>query len=102
MFRIKRSDESLLTSWYFEIDRKLLGCVLLLILLSVVFALSAGSVAAERIGRDWHYFLLKAIPFYVTGLIVLFGTSFLTKKQVLWLAAANLLFGLALLPITIV
>lgn len=102
MFRIKRSDESLLTSWYFEIDRKLLGCVLLLILLSVIFALSAGSVAAERIGRDWHYFLLKAIPFYITGLIVLFGTSFLTKKQVLWLAGANLLFGLALLPVTVV
>ena len=63
MFRIKRSDESKLTSWYFEIDRRLLGCVLLLILLSVIFALSAGSVAAERIGQNWHFFLVKAIPF---------------------------------------
>ena len=102
MFRIKRSDESKLTSWYFEIDRRLLGCVLLLILLSVIFALSAGSVAAERIGQNWHFFLVKAIPFYVLGLAVLFGASFLNKKQVLLLSGANLAFGLALLPVTVV
>lgn len=98
----KRSEESKLTSWYFEIDRRLLGCVLLMILLSVVFALSAGSVAAERIGMPWHFFLVKAIPFYLMGLLILFGTSFLNKKQVLFLAGLNLAFGLALLPITVV
>ncbi len=98
----KRSEESKLTSWYFEIDRRLLGCVLLMILLSVVFALSAGSVAAERIGMPWHFFLVKAIPFYLMGLLILFGTSFLNKKQVLLLAGLNLAFGLALLPITVV
>lgn len=97
----KRSEESKLTSWYFEIDRRLLGCVLLMIVLSVIFALSAGSVAAERIGQPWHFFLVKAIPFYIVGLTILFGTSFLNKKQVLLLSAANLAFGLLLLPLTV-
>ncbi len=99
---ISRTEESKLTSWYFEIDRRLLGCVLLMILLSVVFVVSAGSVAAERIGQPWHYYLCKAIPFYFFGLIFLFGASFLNKKLVLLLAAANLAFGLFLLPITVV
>ncbi len=102
MFKINRTEDSRLTSWYFEIDRRLLGCVLLMVVLSVLFALSAGSVAAERIGQPWHFFLVKAIPFYVLGLVILFGTSFLNKKQVLMLAGLNLAFGLALLPITVI
>ena len=50
---INRIEDSKLTSWYFEIDRRLLGCVLLLIALSAVFVVSAGSVAAERIGGQF-------------------------------------------------
>lgn len=98
----KRGEDSRLTSWYFQTDRRLLGCVLLLIVLSIIFALSAGSVAAERINMPWYFFLVKAIPFYIVGLLVLFGTSFLTKKQVLILAGLNLAFGLALLPLTVI
>ncbi len=98
---LKRSEESRLTSWYFETDRRLLGCVLVMILLSVIFVISAGSIKAEHMGEPWYYFLLKATPFYVAGLITLFVTSFLNKKQVLWFAGADLAFGLALLPLTV-
>lgn len=102
MFKINRTEDSKLTSWYFGTDRKLLGCVLILILLSIVFVVSAGSIKAEHLGQPWYYFLMKSIPFYLTGLLLLFGTSFLNKKQVLLLAGINLLFGLALLPITVI
>ena len=102
MHWITRTEDSKLTSWYFEIDRRLLGCVLLLITLSGIFALSAGSVAAERIGQPWHYFLVKAIPFYCIGLVFLITSSFLNRKWVLRVAGANLIFGLALLPLTVV
>ena len=102
MFKLTRKDDSKLTSWYFEIDRNLLGCVLLLIALSAIFVVSAGSVAAERIGMPWYFYLVKAIPFYCMGLVFLFSSSFLNKKQVLLLAGADLLFGLALLPLTVV
>ncbi len=102
MFKIKRSEESRLTSWYFETDRRLLGCILIMMLLSVLFALSAGSVAAERIGQGWHFYLVKAIPFYLLGLVFLFGASFLNKRQVIILAIVNLAFGLGLLPLTVI
>ena len=102
MFKLTRNDDSKLTSWYFEIDRRLLGCVLLLIALSSIFVVSAGSVAAERIGMPWYFYLVKAIPFYCMGLVFLFASSFLTKKQVLLLAGADLIFGLALLPLTVI
>lgn len=102
MFWITHNDDSKLTSWYFEVDRRLLGCVLLLIALSAIFVVSAGSVAAERIGMPWYFYLLKAIPFYCIGLIFLFVSSFLDTKWVLRISAANLLFGLALLPLTVI
>ena len=102
MFKLTRNDDSKLTSWYFEIDRRLLGCVLLLIALSAIFVVSAGSVAAERIGMPWYFYLVKAIPFYCVGLVFLFASSFLSTKWVLRVSAANLLFGLALLPLTVV
>lgn len=101
MFKLTRSDDSKLTSWYFEIDRRLLGSVLLLIALSMVFVVSAGSVAAERIGMPWFFYLVKAIPFYILGLIFLFSSSFLNKKWVLRISALNLGFGLLLLPLTV-
>ena len=99
MFR--RTEDSKLTSWYFEIDRRLLGCVLLLVGISMVFAISAGSVAAERIGQPWHFFFLKAIPFYVIGVGLLFACSMLNKRAVLVLAVLNVALGLALMPLTV-
>lgn len=75
-----RTEESKLTSWYFEIDRKLLAYVLVMMVISVICMISAGSVAAERIGQSWNYYIVKAIPFYFIGLITLLGASMLTKK----------------------
>lgn len=98
----KRTEESKLTSWYFEIDRRLLGCVLLLICISMVFMVSAGSVAAERIGQPWHFFIVKALPFYGIGLITMFAVSMLKTRWVFGLSVFNVAFGLALLPLTIV
>lgn len=102
MFKIGvRTEESRLTSWYFEIDRRLLLCVLLLMLLSLVFSVSAGSVAAERIHQPWFFFFLKALPFYGLGLVALFIASFCSKKWVMRLAGVDLALGLLLLPVTV-
>lgn len=102
MFGIVRTEESRLTSWLFAIDRPLLLCVLLMMLLSVVFSVSAGSVAAERINQPWSFFFIKALPFYGLGLGVLLFASFLSKKWVIGLAGLNLALGLLLLPITVI
>ncbi|MBD5391528.1 FtsW/RodA/SpoVE family cell cycle protein [bacterium] len=100
MFR--RNEESKLTSWYFEIDRRLLGGVLLLVFIGMLFMVSAGSVAAERIGQPWHFFIVKAMPFYAIGIITMFAVSMLNKKWILRIAWLNVAVGLALLPVTIV
>lgn len=98
----KRTEESKLTSWYFEVDRRLLGALLILIFTGMLFMVSAGSVAAERIGQPWHFFILKALPFYVIGLATLFITSMLNKKWVLGISGLNVAVGLLLLLVTLV
>ena len=100
----KRTEESRLTSWFFEIDRPLLTMVLLMILIGMVFAISAGSVAAGRLAKpqEWYFFFLKGLPFYCTGLAILFGTSLLNKKMILGLSAINVIVGFVLLGVTVV
>ena len=95
----KRTEESALTSWFFEVDRKLLAMVLLMIGIGMFFAVSAGSVAAERINQPWYFFILKGMPFYVTGLSVLFVTSMLNKKWVLRISMLDVAVGLLLLGV---
>ena len=97
-----RTEESKLTSWYFEIDRKLLVYVLVLIGLSVICMISAGSVAAERIGESWNYYIVKAIPFYILGIITLLGASMLNTKWVLRISWLNVAVGLLLLLVTLI
>ena len=99
MFR--RTEESKLTSWYFEIDRRLLGCLMILIFVGMLFMVSAGSVAAERTGRAWHYFIVKALPFYAVGLTALFCTSMWRKKFIVAISWVNVALGLLLLLVTV-
>ncbi len=97
-----RTEESKLTSWYFEIDRKLLVYVLAMIVISIICMISAGSVAAERLGHPWNYYIIKAIPFYIVGTLLLLGTSMLNKKWVMLLSWADVIGGLLLLLVTLV
>lgn len=99
---LRRSEESKLTSWYFEIDRPLLWCVIGLIFIGMWAMVSAGSVAAERIGQPWHFFIVKALPFYAVGLVTLLVASSLNKKWVLRLSALNVVGCLGLLLVTLV
>lgn len=99
---LKRTEESALTSWFFEIDRRLLYMVLLMIGIGMFFAVSAGSVAAERIGESWYFFVLKGLPFYIGGIVVLFIASMLNKKTILKLSLLDVVVGLVLLAMTVV
>ena len=98
----KRTEESKLTSWFFEIDRRLLYMVLLLMLIGMFFAVSAGSVYAYQKGLPWYGILKKSLPFCGIGLITLFGASLLNKKVVLKLSILDVIVGLCLLAVTVV
>lgn len=98
----KRTEESGLTSWFFEIDRRLLYMALLLMLIGMFFSVSAGSVVAENHGEAWYSYFLHSLPFYGIGLVTLFVTSLLNKKTILKLSALDVVIGFILLAVTVI
>ena len=99
---VDRTEESTLTSWYFETDRRLLGWILLLIFIGVLCVISAGSVQALRKGWHWYYFLQKMLPFYVVGIGTLFVSSMFNKKWVFNISVLNLVVCMLLLLWTVI
>ncbi|MCL2757887.1 MAG: FtsW/RodA/SpoVE family cell cycle protein [Alphaproteobacteria bacterium] len=101
---LKRAEESHLTSWFFEIDRKLLIAVFALVAVGIWATVTAGSVAAERMSppQPWHYFFIKMIPFYVLGLGAMLVTSAFNKKLALAIAWLNIAVCFVLLAMTFI
>lgn len=102
MFKINRTEESRLTSWYFETDRTLLGLVLVMILVAMIMAISNGSAMFVRTVNlahrvQWYDFFVRMIPFYIIGVITMFGVSMTDKKTVLKLAWVDLIVFFMLL-----
>ena len=104
MLRLTRGEDGKLTSWYFEIDRKLLGVILFLVCVGAVMMVTAGAAQAAhmRPPQPWFYFIVKAIPAYVLGLGCLFGFSMLNKQQVIKLSVLGAFVGVVGLFITLV
>ncbi len=102
MLRITRGEESKLTSWYFEIDRGLLGLILVLVVIGAITMITAGSAEAAKMGQPWFFFIKKAIPPYLIGLFCLFGCSMLSKQNVIRVSIGCLILGIIGLFITLV
>ena len=101
---LKRTEESRLTSWYFETDKKLLILVLALIVAAMLIAISSGSANFVRTGgkTQWYTFFLRMIPFYITGVLTLLGVSMTNKKTVMKIAWADVIICFLLLLGTVV
>ena len=101
---LRRSEESRLTSWYFEIDRKLLFATAVLMVIGIWAMVSAGSVAAERMNppQPWHFFLVKMLPFYGIGIGAMLAASTLSRKWVMNVAWLNVAACLVLLVATLI
>ena len=100
MLRITRGEESRLTSWYFEIDRGLLGLVLGLVVIGTITMITAGAADATRMGYPWYHFIQKAFLPYTFGLFSLFFFSMLNKKQIICISVIGLVLGLGILLLT--
>lgn len=100
MLRITRGEESSLTAWYFEIDRKLLSMILGLIAVGIITLATAGAADATRLGHPWYYFIQKAFLPYTFGLLCLFGFSVMNKRQIIRISVVGLVICLGALFLT--
>lgn len=100
----KRTEESKFTSWYFEVDKKLLGLVLLMILIAMFIAISSGSANFVRTGYkiQWYTFFMRMIPYYVLGFAALIGFSMANRKIIMGASWADVVVCFLLLLGTVV
>lgn len=100
----KRTEESKFTSWYFEVDKKLLGLVLLMILIAMFIAISSGSANFVRTGYkiQWYTFFMRMIPYYVLGFAALIGFSMANRKIIMGASWADVIVCFLLLLGTVV
>ncbi len=100
MLTTHRTDDSKLTDWYYGVDRPLLFCVLLLILVGGVAAISTGSAMMVFKNWHWYHFILNMLPFYIVGFAGMVAVSMTNKKWVLWIAWLNVIACTVLLVLT--
>ncbi len=84
--RLARDDRSLVTEWWFSVDRALLIAVLALIGIGVVLSLAASPAVATRKGLPPFYFVERHLVFAMAGIIVMLAASLLDPRGVLTLA----------------
>jgi cell division protein FtsW len=93
--RLNRSDRSLVSDWWFTIDRLMLSAVLLLMLGGLVLSLAASPSVAERLGYDTFHFFQRHTIAFVPALAILFFSSLLEPRMIR--RASLVLFAVSIL-----
>lgn len=96
-----RTDTSLFSHWWWTVDRWLLAGFGFLILIGSFLVITASSAVAERIGLNASHFALRHFAFLVPALLLMFGLSLLTPRQILLAAMALFVLSLAGLLMTL-
>ncbi|RMF06058.1 MAG: cell division protein FtsW, partial [Alphaproteobacteria bacterium] len=99
--KLKRSDRSLLSDWWYTIDRLMLPAVLLLMAGGLVLSLAASPSVAERLGYDTFHFFKRHAAAFVPALMVLLGASLLAPRQVRRVSLAVFVTGIVLMVATL-
>lgn len=105
--RYRRSRRSELVIWWREIDRVLLGLVMLLVVIGAVAVAAASPASAHRLSTNQKvlsdlYFFWLHLRWLVVGMVVMFIASLLppeTARRLAIVLAATMLVGLVLVPL---
>jgi len=81
-----RTDTSIVSRWWWTIDRLTLVALILIAALGAILVLAASPAVAERIGLDSFHFVRRHFVFLPMALAVMIGTSLLTPRGVRRLA----------------
>jgi cell division protein FtsW len=93
--RLSRADRSLVTQWWFTVDRVLLGAIMALVAVGLVLSLAASPAVAMKKGLSPYYFVERHMVFAAAGIIIMLAVSLLTPQGVRRLALAVLAAALA-------
>lgn len=101
MIAFSRSDNSLMSRWWWTVDRWMLLLILALTIVGIWLTLTASPAVAERIGLDSYHFVKKQTVFLTMGLGVVVGISMLSTAMVRRIAIIGFPVALLLVLLTL-
>ncbi|MDR3326224.1 MAG: putative lipid II flippase FtsW [Rhodospirillaceae bacterium] len=97
----KRTDTSLISNWYWTIDLLTLIAIILLIAIGIILNLTASPSVAERIGANYSYFIFHQLALLPLTILVIFGVSLITLKNIHTLTFIIFLISIILMVATL-
>ncbi|WP_417460265.1 putative lipid II flippase FtsW [Kordiimonas sp.] len=102
MIAFSRTDNSVLSRWWWTVDRWMLALILVLITVGIWLTLTASPAVAERLGLDALHFVKRQAFFLCVALVTVLGISMMSttmvrRMAILGFPAMILLMLLALL-----
>jgi cell division protein FtsW len=79
---LSRADRSVLATWWFTVDRRLLTAVLALVGIGVVLSLAASPVIALKKGLPAYYFVQRQVMFASLGVVIMLALSLCDARTV--------------------
>lgn len=100
--RLTRADRSVLSDWWFTVDRLMFFSLLLLMGAGVVLSLAASPPIAERLHLEAFYFVRRHALLLIPAVAIVFAASTLTPKQIRRTALIVFATGIALMILILI
>jgi cell division protein FtsW len=100
--RITRADRSVLSDWWFTVDRLMFFALLLLMATGLMLSLAASPPIAERFDLEPFYFVRRHAMLLLPTLVIMFAVSTLTPKQIRRTALIVFVVGIALMILILI
>jgi cell division protein FtsW len=95
--RITRADKSILSDWWFTVDRLMFFGLLLLMGAGLVLSLAASPPIAEKLDLEPFYFVRRHAILILPAVVIMFAVSTLAPKQIRRTSLVIFLVGIALM-----
>lgn len=96
----ERTDNSLLTQWWWNIDRWIFLSICILMGIGIILTMAASPPVAERIGLDSFYFVKRHLGYVAAFFILMVVTSLLSEKSIRRMALIVYCIALVFLILT--
>jgi cell division protein FtsW len=97
MRTLTRTDKSVLSNWWWSVDRLTLTALLVMVICGIVLVTAASPAVAERYNLPPFYFVHKQLIFLIPTLAIMFGVSLMEQKTLWRTASVALVVTLALM-----
>lgn len=101
MSTFSRTDNSIISTWWWTVDRWLLMSIALLIAIGIVLVFGASPAVAERIGLSSFHFVERQIVFLIMSVCVMFSVSLMAPIMVRRIGVILFVICLVLLVATL-